>query len=249
MTVVKQPLPITTRDSERDSAYADILSQAIIGELVGMENFAALAQIVATPEEKLAAVEHANNERKHALAFMKAARELKLEVTVDLGARYWGRLREIFQRYVARRDRIACYLAQEVMLESLALGTYRSVSERVEPPLADIFRQIAGDEEAHLSHCLEELRLEAERAPDVFEQTVYQIHSEFMTTIAEMMAREDASGHCGICHGACVKTKLRSVNLDLATMRGRTIEVYLSTLDRLGLPGDKTLRWTCELPA
>jgi len=85
--------------------------------------------------------------------------------------------------------------------------------------------------------------------PQWFEDKVYEVHQNVMTTIAEMIARNDPGGHCGLCHGGCVKDKLIAVNLDLNTLRGGTIQTYLTILDDLGLPGEKTIQWVGELPA
>jgi rubrerythrin len=231
------------------AAYADILSQAITGELVGMENFAALALITDDLDEKLAAFEHANSERGHALTFLKAAQKLQIPVKIDLDARYWGRLRRSFRNFVDQRDSVACYLAQEVMLESLAVSMYRNVGKALDGHLGEVFTKIADDEERHLSHYLVELRHAWKRDPQGFEDKVHSVHKDFMSIIAEMTASDDPSGHCGLCHDACIKTKLGAVNLDMARLRGGAMQVYLTMLDEIGLPGEKTLQWMCELPA
>jgi hypothetical protein len=172
---------------------------------------------------------------------------LNLPVTVDLDAPYWGRLRRAFQRFVAARDLIACNLAQEVMLESLAVSMYREVGRSVDGQLGALFTRIANDEEQHLSHSLDEFRALRQQDPVGFEAKVYEVHAEIMTIIGEMTANEDPSGHCGLCHGACVKSKLGAVNLDMSRLRGGSLQLYLSMLDQIGLPGDTTLRWMCEL--
>lgn len=75
--------------AECRSVYADILSQAITGEFIGMQNFASLVALMETIDEKVEAVEHAESEKNHALAFQKAADELGVEVVIDLAAPYW----------------------------------------------------------------------------------------------------------------------------------------------------------------
>src|SRR5262249_40313591 len=130
---------------EVKAAYADILSQAITGELIGMENFAAMAQICDDIDEKIAAIDHANSEKGHAVALSRAAEKLQLPVTVDLNAPYWGRLRRSFQGFVAARDLVACNLAQEVMLESLAVSMYRDVGKALDGYLGELFTKIAAD--------------------------------------------------------------------------------------------------------
>ena len=52
--------------------------------------------------------------------------------------------------------------------------------------------------------------LQAERArdPGAFDAKVHRMHEEIMTALAEMIAREDPGGHCGLCQGSCVKHSL-----------------------------------------
>ena len=53
----------------------DVLSQAITGELIGMSNFASLAETIDDWEEKIEAVEHADSERMHTEGFVDMARK------------------------------------------------------------------------------------------------------------------------------------------------------------------------------
>ncbi len=58
---------------EEFNVISDVFSQAITGELIGMSNFASLAETIDDPHEKMEAVEHANSERMHAEGFMSYA--------------------------------------------------------------------------------------------------------------------------------------------------------------------------------
>ena len=245
-----QPVDQTSECSpEYCRVFADILSQAVTGELVGMQNFASLVALVDGAEEKIEAVEHAENEKSHALAFQRAALDLGVELIVDLEAPYWKRIREAFLKYASQKDLTACLLIQELMLESFAVSTYESAAEAARPPLAKIFRAIAEEERSHLEHAMEFLQQENQKDPAGFEEKVGRVHQDVMTVLAEMVAKQDAHGHCGLCRDECVKTSLAEVNLDLATVRGRALNFYLKMLDRLGLPGEKTLAWVANLPA
>lgn len=62
-------------DAQR-RVYADILSQAVTGELIGMANYAAMAELCPDAAELEDAVEHAYNERTRAVAFRRAAQDL-----------------------------------------------------------------------------------------------------------------------------------------------------------------------------
>jgi hypothetical protein len=70
-----------------------------------------------------------------------------------------------------------------------------------------------------------------------------------MSILAEWTAKSDLKGHCGVCKGNCMKESLHDVNLNLAQIRGNALNLYLKTLDRIGLPPQKTLQWILNLPA
>ena len=92
--------------------------------------------------------------------------------------------------------------------------------------------------------------LRAKRAldPEPFDDKVYRLHLEVMTTLARMLAKECRDGHCEVCHSTCVKPSLPDVSLSAAELRGASLQQYLKTLDLLGLPGEVTLTWVAQLP-
>src|SRR3954452_8539421 len=93
---------------EQFNVISDIFSQAITGELIGMSNFASLADTIDDPHEKMEAVEHANSERMHAEGFMGYAKKAKLNINVNMHGPYWGNVRKQFLSYAAKKDFIAC---------------------------------------------------------------------------------------------------------------------------------------------
>ena len=70
--------------AEQESIITDILGQAITGELIGMSNFAALAESIDDIHEKLECVEHANCERGHAEGFMAIAKKFNLNPVINM---------------------------------------------------------------------------------------------------------------------------------------------------------------------
>jgi fatty aldehyde decarbonylase len=235
-------------DESCSSVYADIFSQAVTGELVGMLNFTALVDLYASVDEKIDAVEHAFSERGHALAFSNCAKEMGLAVKVDLEAPYWARIREAFMVWARRKDLVACILAQELMLESFAISLYQAVGEKTPGAMGKVFTAIGREEEEHLEHAMELMRAEYKKDGKAFEEKVSQVHASVMTALAEMVTKKDGRGHCGLCQGTCVKESLPSIGLNIAELRGRALRHYLGTLDRLGLPGEQTLQWVAKLP-
>jgi hypothetical protein len=109
------------------------------------------------------------------------------------------------------------------------------------------FASIADEEEEHVDHAMAILR--AERALDAqrFDDKVYRLHLDVMTTLAKMLAKECKDGHCDVCHAGCVKPSLFDVRLSAAELRGASLQQYLKTLDILGIPGEITLGWVAQL--
>src|SRR6266480_4528496 len=228
--------------------WQDILAQAVTGEQLAAMNYTSLSEICDDPEEVADALEHAAGERGHAAAFAAEGRKIGVEVSSNVEGMHWKRLREAFMHCIAERDFIGCLIVQEIMLESFAVASYARVAKVGPGSLGKTFARIAAEEEEHVDHAMAILR--AERALDAqrFDDKVYRLHLDVMTTLAEMLARECRHGHCEVCHGSCVKPSLFEVSLSAAELRGASLQQYLKTLDMLGLPGEVTLAWVAQLP-
>ncbi|HTC92687.1 MAG TPA: ferritin-like domain-containing protein [Terriglobales bacterium] len=228
--------------------WQDVLAQAITGELLAAMNYTSLSEICDDPAEVADALEHAEGERGHAAAFTAEGRKIGVNVSHNVEGMHWKRLREAFLRCIADRDFIGCLIVQEIMLESFAVASYARVAKVGPGSLGKTFARIAAEEEEHVDHALAILR--AERALDAqrFDDKVYRLHLDVMTTLARMLAKECKDGHCEVCHGSCVKPSLFQVSLSAAQLRGASLQQYLKTLDMLGLPGEVTLAWVTQLP-
>jgi rubrerythrin len=239
---------VCTSLSPSAAIWQDVLAQAMTGELIAAMNYASLAEICDDPEEVADALEHADGERWHAAAFAAEGRKMGLDVPNNVHGKHWKKLREAFLRCIEDRDFIASLIVQEIMLESFAVASYARVGKVGPGSLGKTFAAIAAEEEGHVDHAMS--ILQAERALDEqrFDDKVYRLHLDVMTTLAEMLTKECRNGHCEVCHGSCVKPSLPEVMLSAAELRGVSLQQYLKTLDQLGLPGEVTLTWVSQLP-
>jgi fatty aldehyde decarbonylase len=239
----------TAEQVSYDAVVSDILSQAIVGEIIGMSNFASLAESIEDVHEKMEAVEHANCERGHAMGFMAIAEKKMYQPVINLQGSYWSRIRTCFLKYARNKDFIGCLIIQEVMLECFAVSMYHDVGKALRGEVGQLFLAISNEEREHIEHSIDILKAELNKDPLGFFLKVEQIHNDCMTILAEWTARTDLHGHCGVCKGSCMKESLHIANLDLKTMRGNALGLYMKTLDRIGLPGQKTIQWIINLPA
>jgi fatty aldehyde decarbonylase len=244
-------LALATREcsTEQIQIWADVLAQAVTGELIGALNYKTLAELYEDPAEKAEALEHARGETGHAAAFTAAGRSLGIEVAADVEAQYWKRIRASFLSRAEAGDLIGCILAQEVMLESFAVASYRVVAEAAPGELGSTFARIAIEEGEHVDHAIRTLQLERERDPHGFDASVHRMHEEIMTTLAQMISPKNQDCGCGLCAGSCVKSLLPQVGVRLGDMRGAALNRYLRTLDEIGVPGESSLAWVAQLPA
>ena len=234
---------------EQESVITDILGQAITGELIGMSNFASLTEAVDDVHEKMECAEHANCERGHAEGFMNIAKKFNLKPIINMKGYYWNAVRECFLKYAKAKDFIGCLIIQEVILECFAVSMYHDVGNALDNEIGDLFTAISAEEKEHIEHSIDILQNELSKNPDGFVHKVEVIHNDCMTGLGEWTAAVDLQGHCGVCHGECMKGSLHHINLDLKAIRGNALNLYMSTLDRIGLPGQQTLKWVINLPA
>ncbi|MGE5106219.1 MAG: long-chain fatty aldehyde decarbonylase [Sphingobacteriales bacterium] len=227
----------------------DILSQAITGELIGMSNFASLCEAIDDVYEKMEAVEHSNCERGHAEGFIEIAKKYDLEPVINPNGYYWKNVRDCFLKYAGRKDFIGCLIIQEVMLECFAVSMYKDVGNALQNDIGKLFLSISKEEEEHIEHSIDLLKAEMEKDPLAFFLKVEQIHKDCMTILGEWTAKSDLKGHCGVCKDSCMKDSLHHAALEISTIRGNALNLYMKTLDRIGLPGQKTLQWIIQLPA
>lgn len=234
---------------EAFNVISDIFSQAITGELIGMSNFASLAETIDDPYEKMEAVEHANSERTHAEGFMAFAKKMELNININLNSEYWGNVRKQFLKYAHKKDFIACLIIQEVILESFAISMYTDVGNAIGGEAKKLFLSIAEEEKEHLEHSSDLLRAELKKDYNAFINKFEEVHFNCMTILAEFTATTDLRGHCGVCNGDCMKGSLHHLGLNIINMRGNAMALYARALDNIGIPGEKSIIWITQLPA
>lgn len=233
---------------EKFNVISDIFSQAITGELIGMSNFASLAETIDDPYEKMEAVEHANSERMHAESFLEYSKKMNLNININLKGEYWNRIRNQFLLYARKKEFISCVIIQEVMLEAFAISMYTDVGNALGGEIGNLFHSIAEEEKSHMTHSSKLLKEELIKSPEEFIKKFEEIHFNCMSILSEFSANSDLSGKCGVCNGDCMKNSLHHIGLDVASMRGNSLALYANALDEIGIPGEISIIWIANLP-
>jgi demethoxyubiquinone hydroxylase (CLK1/Coq7/Cat5 family) len=101
------PVAAVEMTDQQRGVFADVLSQAITGELIGMANYAAMVRLYPHQDDQRDMLSAAASELGHSERFRRAARELGVTPIVNLEAPYWLRIRTSFLRHVDANDPIA----------------------------------------------------------------------------------------------------------------------------------------------
>src|SRR5207248_2800056 len=133
-------------------------------------------------------------------------------------------------------------------LDACASASDSRVGEGGPGSRGEAFARMAAEEEEHIGHAVAILRTERARDAQRFDEKLYRLHLDVMSTLAQMLAKDCRDGHCEVCHASCVKPALFEVSLSAAQLRGASLQQYLKTLDMLGIPGQITLAWVTQLP-
>src|SRR2546427_9704693 len=203
--------------------WQDILAQAMTGELLAAMNSPSLSEMCRDPAEVADAWEHSECGRGHAAVFAAEGRKIGVEVCNNVDAKHWKRLRDAFLRCITERDFIGCLIVQEIMLESFAVASYSRVGKVGPGSLGGTFARIAAEEEDHVDHAMAILRAERARDAQRFDDKVYRLHLDVMTTLAQMLAKECKDGHCEVGHASCGKPSRLDVSLSAAELRGASL--------------------------
>src|SRR2546430_14729962 len=102
--------------------WQDILAQAMTGELLAAMNYTSLSEMCEDPAEIADALEHAQGEQGHAAAFAAEGRKIGVDVSNNVDAKHWKRLRDAILRCITERDFIGCLIVQEIRSEERRVG-------------------------------------------------------------------------------------------------------------------------------
>ena len=192
------------------------------GELLAAMNYSSLSEISDDPAEVADALEHSECERGHAAAFAAEGRKIGVEVCNNVDAKHWKRLRDAFLRCISQRGYTVCLIKSRKSCWNPSPSPAIHALGRWGPgSLGQTFARIAAEEGEHVDHAMSILRAEPDQDAQRFDDKVYRLHLEVMTTLAKMLAKECKDGHCEVCHASCVKPSLFDVRLSAADFAER----------------------------
>ncbi|HEX2762563.1 MAG TPA: ferritin-like fold-containing protein [Allosphingosinicella sp.] len=221
-----------------DSRYFDlisyIVSNAIAGEIMAIENYSEMVHLMPTTEAKIETVMQASEECKHILLLSKLGRTLDVAVERRIVEPQWNTIRKHFSAAVSRRDLPACLIIQDLMTETMAILLYRTLAAEGEtdPRTAQVAAAILKDELEHLEIGKARLRALLASDPAAVNDALVWAHHRVMPELFTMIS---TSCHflCDDLGIDCGSLTLASIQTDIEQLRVGALELYVETLDSL----------------
>lgn len=234
----------------RRRAHRVIVSQAVLGESIAIENYARMIPIADSTDQRLQLLEDAWNERKHLLTFRRVAEDLGVDVADVKEDPYWDRVRAAFRERVAAEDMVGCSTIQDVVLECYAIVLYEALAPVVDGDVADKVARIATEEREHLEHGVAWLAEAVAVDPELATAAVEFANERVARPLTEWVQSDDCQPICAVCGavgGVCAKEDLRGEGLDVEGLQPAFAREYGQALRRAGLPAASVSRWLARL--
>lgn len=221
----------------KDQRYFDLLSyivsNAVAGEIMAVENYSEMVPLLASTDEKIATVKQANEESKHVRMLASLGRRLGFDVKERIVEPQWLAIRKHFGAAVAKRDLPACLIVQDVMTETMAIVLYRILQRDTDPDTRDLAKLILADETEHLGIGVDRLKAALDHDADGVHDSLVWAHHRVMPELFSMISTS--------CHSLCDELKvdcggigLDSLRTDIESIRVEALDTYMESLDRIG---------------
>ena len=216
-----------------------VVSGAIAGELVAVDNYCEMVPLIADVELKLRTLERARTEALHVTLLSSLCRSLGNAGPAAAPDPRWKRLRRDFSAAVKRADLAACSIIQDLMLATMGIVLYRALAhDAVAAPLAE---RILCDELTHLDQGIEHVRALLRRDPKPVHNALAWANRRAMPGLVGMVSAG--------CHALCAGPGPRVDEADdgdaaaaeLEGLRADALDAYRDTLDRAGFDDKTTL--------
>ena len=221
----------------KDQRYYDlmayIISNAVAGEIMAVENYSELVTIVQTTNEKIDTVKQATEESKHIRMLSSLGRRLGYEVKETIVEPQWLQIRKHFSAAVSKKDLAACYIIQDIMTETMAIVLYRLLQRDTDPVTRDLAKTILDDELEHLGIGIARLKRLIEEDREAVHDSLVWAHHRVMPELFSIISTSCVS-LCDELSVDCGSLGLDSIKTDIDAIRTEALDAYIESIDAVG---------------
>lgn len=234
---IEAPAEGLVRDDGYRNLLSYIVSNAISGEIMAVENYSEMVQIMPDCTSRIEANKQAYEECKHILLLSKLARSLGFAVEQRIVEPQWNTIRGHFSTAVRKNNLPACLIIQDLQTETMAIMLYRTLADDsdTDEQTGTIARNILKDELEHLEIGIRRIRALRERSPEEVDDALVWAHHRVMPELFSMISTSCHS-LCDVLHLDCGSLTLEKIGTDLETIKVKALQQYISTLDQVEFP-------------
>jgi fatty aldehyde decarbonylase len=208
-----------------------VVSNARRGEIMAVDNYSEMVQLMATVDEKIETVHQANEEAKHILLLEKLAEHLGFPIDDSMVEPQWANVRQHFHESARKKNLAGCLIIQDLMVESLAIGLYKlfSSASNGDAETNRIASNLLKDELEHLDIGVRRIqRLMATDSEAVHDSLVWA-HHRVMPNLFEMVY-QSCDFLCKNQDLDCDTVDKGTVSIDLNALKVASLEHYVDML-------------------
>ena len=223
----------------RDQGYFNLLSyivsNAISGEIMAVENYSEMVQLMPDCASRIETNKQAAEECKHILQLSKLARSLGFTVEQRIVEPQWNTIRGHFSTAARKNNLAACLITQDLMTETMAIMLYRTLSadSDTDRQTGNVARNILQDEMEHLDIGIRRIRGMMETSPEDVHDALVWAHHRVMPELFSMISTSCHS-LCDVLKLDCGSLTLDKISTDIDSIRVKALQQYIDTLDRVG---------------
>ena len=225
----------TGRDDGYFNLLSYIVSNAIAGEVMAIENYSEMVHLMPTVEAKIEAVNQAKEECKHILLLSKLGNNLDFGVQRRIVEPQWNNIRKHFSAAVNKQNLPACLIIQDLMTETMAIMLYTTLARETDtdPQTASVAANILQDELDHLEIGTRRIKELLAEDPDAVNDALVWAHHRVMPELFGMISTS-CYFLCDELAVDCASLCLDDIKTDIESLRIEALERYIKTLDGVG---------------
>lgn len=221
----------------KDQRYYDlmayIISNAVAGEIMAVDNYSEMTPLWTGTEEKIETAKQAFEETKHIRMLASLGRRLDFRVEQRIVEPQWRNIRNHFSTAVKNQDLAACLIIQDLMTETMAVVLYKVLQRDTDPDTRDLAKAILDDELVHLGIGTHRLREMLDKDSEEVHDSLVWAHHRIMPELFSMISTSCHS-LCDELDVNCGSLGLDSIRTDIEAIRVEALDTYMETLDRVG---------------
>lgn len=226
---------------EKNQGYWDLIafliSNSISGEIIATENYALLVTLLDDTDEKLEATHQSYIESKHVQRLLALAKRLNLPAVKEVVEPEWFNIRKNYHAAFMRKDLAACFIAQDIMIECLAITGYKGLvgvgKVATDPDTSMTVESILEDEIEHFEIGIERMKKLLHKDAEKTHDALIWAHHRIMPDVLNVL-EDGCTSLCDELGLTCGGFGLEEINTSPQDGRADMIRRYVDTLERIG---------------